>query len=189
MINWGYMNISNKYTIKLSARERRHLKGIMRKGTHQAQVHKRAAVLLKSDEGMKDDDIAHHVGMSIRNISRGMKDDDIAHHVGMSIRNISRIRKRCVTGGLDRALHDAPRSGAPATVTMAAEAHLVAIACTAPPVGATHWSLELLREKMLKDKVVEHISTVAIWHHLNDRGIKPWREKNVGDPDPHSRVH
>ena len=169
MINWGYMNISNKYTIKLSARERRHLKGIMRKGTHQAQVHKRAAVLLKSDEGMKD--------------------DDIAHHVGMSIRNISRIRKRCVTGGLDRALHDAPRSGAPATVTMAAEAHLVAIACTAPPVGATHWSLELLREKMLKDKVVEHISTVAIWHHLNDRGIKPWREKNVGDPDPHSRVH
>ena len=169
MIYWGYMNISNKYTIKLSARERRHLKGIMRKGTHQAQVHKRAAVLLKSDEGMKD--------------------DDIAHHVGMSIRNISRIRKRCVTGGLDRALHDAPRSGAPATVTMAAEAHLVAIACTAPPVGATHWSLELLREKMLKDKVVEHISTVAIWHHLNDRGIKPWREKNVGDPDPHSRVH
>jgi len=169
MINWGYMNISNKYTIKLSARERRHLKGIMRKGTHQAQVHKRAAVLLKSDGGMKD--------------------DDIAHHVGMSIRNISRIRKRCVTGGLDRALHDAPRSGAPATVTMAAEAHLVAIACTAPPVGATHWSLELLREKMLKDKVVEHISTVAIWHHLNDRGIKPWREKNVGDPDPHSRVH
>ena len=166
MIYWGYMNISNKYIVKLSARERRYLKGIMRKGTHQAQVRTRAAVLLKS--------------------SGGMNDEDIAHHVGMSTRNISRIRKRCAMGGLDRALHDAPRPGAPAMVTMEAEAHLVAIACTAPPDGATHWSLELLRERMLKDKIVEHISTVAIWHHLNDRGIKPWREKNVGDTRSHS---
>jgi len=169
MIYWGYMNISNKHTVKLSARERRHLKGIMRKGTHQAQVHKRAAVLLKSDTGMKD--------------------DDITRHVGMSARNISRIRKRYATGGMERALHDAPRPGAPATVTMAAEAHLIAIACTVPPAGATHWSLELLREKMLKDRVLKHISTVAIWNHLNDRGIKPWREKNVGDPNPHPRLH
>ena len=166
MIYWGYMNISNKYIVKLSARERRQLKGIMRTGTHQAQVRTRSVVLLKSNAGMKD--------------------EDIAVQVDMSTRNISRVRKRYVTGGLDRALHDAPRPGAPATVTMEAEAHLVALACTTPPDGATHWSLELLRERMLKDKVVEHISTVAIWHHLNDRGIKPWREKNVGDTRSYS---
>ena len=169
MIYWGYMNISNKYIVKLSARERRQLKGIMRTGTHQAQVRTRAEVLLKSHEEMKD--------------------EDIATQVGMSARNISRVRKRYTTGGLDRALRDAPRSGAPGVVTQKAEAHLVAIACTAPPDGSAHWSLELLRERMLKDNVVEHISTVAIWHHLNDRGIKPWREKNVGDTRSDSRVH
>ena len=54
MIYWGYMNISNKYIVKLSAREQRQIKGIMRKGTHQAQAVKRASVLWKSHKGMKD---------------------------------------------------------------------------------------------------------------------------------------
>jgi transposase len=163
------MNISRKYIVKLSARERRQVQGIMRKGTHQAQVVKRAAVLWKSH--------------------RGMKDEDIAAQVDMSERNISRIRKRYAIHGLTRALYDAPRPGRKPVMTQKAEAQLVAIACSLPPQGSTHWTLELLREKMLKEKTVEHISTVAIWHHLTNQGIKPWREKNVGDPDPHSRVY
>lgn len=169
MIYWGYMNISNKYTVKLSAREQRQVKSIMRKGTHQAQVSKRATVLWKSHQGMKD--------------------DDITAHTGMSGRNISRIRKRYVTQGLERALYDAPRPGQKPIITDKVEAKLVAIACSAPPDGSTHWKLELLREKMLKDGIVKHISTVAIWHHLTDRGIKPWREKNVGNSNAYSRVH
>lgn len=169
MIYWGYMNISNKYIVKLSARERRQIQGIMRHGTHQAQVATRASVLWKS-----------HLGM---------KDEDIALHTGMSGRNISRIRKRYATLGAERALYDAPRPGQKPIITDKVEAILVAVACTTPPEGATHWTLELLREKMLKDKIIEHISTVAIWRHLNERGIQPWREKNVGDSHAHPRVY
>ena len=169
MIYWGYMNISNKYIVKLSAREQRQIKGIMRKGTHQAQVMKRASVLWKSHQGMKD--------------------KDIAAHVGMSERTVSRVRKRYAIQGMERALYDAPRPGQKPVMTDNAEAHLVAIACSDPPHGIHHWTLELLKERMLKDKVVSHISTVAIWHRLNERGIKPWREKNVGDPRDHARVH
>ena len=169
MIYWRYMNISTKYIVKLSAREQRQVKGIMRKGTHQAQVVTRASVLWKSH--------------------RGIKDEDIVAHTGMSGRNISRVRKRCVTQGLKQALYDAPRPGQKPVITDDAEARLVAVACSDPPDGAHHWTLELLRERMLKDKVVSHISTVAIWHHLNERGIKPWREKNVGHPNNHTPVH
>ena len=169
MIYWGYMNISKKYIVKLSAREQRQVKCIMRKGTHQAQVVKRASVLLKSH--------------------RGMKDEDIAIHTGMSDRNISRVRKRYAIQGLERALYDAPRPGQKPVITDDAEAKLVAIACSDPPLGAHHWTLELLQERMLTDKIVEHISTVAIWNHLTQRGIKPWREKNVGHSHDHARVH
>ena len=163
------MNISNKYIVKLSVQEQRQIQGIMRKGTHQAQVVRRASVLCKS----------HH----------GMKDEDVAVHTGMSDRNISRIRKRYATQGLKRALHDAPRPGQKPVITDDAEARLVAVACSDPPDGTHHWTLELLKERMLKDKVVPHISTIAIWRHLNERGIKPWREKNVGYPQDHAPVH
>ena len=162
------MNITKKYIIKLSAREQRQIKGIIREGTHHAQVVTRASVLWKSHQGMKD--------------------ADIALHVSMSDRNISRIRKRYATQGMERALYDAPRPGQKPVITDDAEAQLVAIACSDPPNGTHHWTLELLQKHMLKHKIVAHISTVAIWHHLNERGIKPWREKNVGHFHHHARI-
>jgi hypothetical protein len=56
---------------------------------------------------------------------------------------------------------------------------LVAIVCSDPPAGNDHWTLELLQKQMIKDKKVKSISTVALWKRLNNRGIKPWREKNA----------
>ena len=161
MVYWG-MNISHKYIVTLSARERRQLKDIIAKGVHHARVVRHASVLLKSDGGMKD--------------------EEIGVHTGMSVRNISRVRKRYVSHGLDRALYDAPRPGQAPVLAAQAEATLVALACSPPPEGATRWTLALLRERMLRDGVVAHISTVAIWRHLADRGLKPWREKNVVHP-------
>jgi hypothetical protein len=80
---------------------------------------------------------------------------------------------------MDRALYDAARPGQAPKLDTKAEAHLVAIACTDPPEGSDHWTLELLQERMISDGKVDSISTVAIWKHLSKRGIKPWREKNV----------
>jgi len=154
-----------KHIIRLSARQERELKAIVSSGSHKAREIKRAQVLLKSHQGMKD--------------------QDIALHVGTTVRSVERIRLRYAKGNLKQAVFDAPRSGQPPTVTDTAEARLVAIACSSPPDGAAVWTLELLRQRLLRDKVVKHISTVAIWHHLKERGIKPWREKNV----VHSQSH
>lgn len=151
-----------KHIITLSNQEINQLEKITRKGNHSARVIKRAQVLLSSDQGLTDEETADQL--------------DIA------VSTAERIRYRFSEGGVERALYDAPRSGQPTKLNPKAEAHLVATACSDPPEGRSRWTLELLQKKLIKDKKVKSISTVAIWEHLTNRGIKPWLEKNVVHP-------
>ncbi|PIT97753.1 MAG: hypothetical protein COT71_04460 [Candidatus Andersenbacteria bacterium CG10_big_fil_rev_8_21_14_0_10_54_11] len=151
--------MKKKHTIKLSARQRRHLQTITRQGEHKSRVVARARMLLKSHAGLTD--------------------EQICEHCGVSRSTVQRTRRTCVQHGLTAALYDAPRSGAPPKITAKVEARLIAIACTEPPAGYDHMTLELIQREAIKQGVVKRLSTVAIWHHLTNRGIKPWREKNV----------
>ncbi|PIT98357.1 MAG: hypothetical protein COT71_01075 [Candidatus Andersenbacteria bacterium CG10_big_fil_rev_8_21_14_0_10_54_11] len=148
-----------KHTIKLSAQEKHQVKNIMTKGEHNARVIKRVQMLLASH--------------------RGSTDADIAKQVGVAVRTVERVRQRYATSGLDAALYDAPRPGATRKLTDKAEACFVALACTEPPAGHQHWKLTLLRQQLIDEGVVQSVSTVTLWNCLTDRGIKPWREKNV----------
>lgn len=151
--------------MQLSSRELASVQSIIRRGTHNARVSTRARILLWSHEGK----------------SKAV----IAPRLLVNMSTVQDVRDRFREGGLERALHDAPRSGQPPKLDDKKEARLVAIACSDPPEGSVRWTLELLREKLLKDGVVDHISTVAIWHHLRNRGIQPWREKNVVRANDH----
>src|ERR671924_1014006 len=151
--------MKDKHIIQLSEREEQQLQDIITCGTHNARVIARAHILLKSHKGYTD--------------------EVIVEHIGASRRTVQRTRKRYHEGGLERTLYDAPRPGAPTKLSARAEAHLVALACSNAPEGRDHWTLEMLQERLVQDKVVSSISTVAIWYHLKDRGIKPWQEKNV----------
>ena len=42
------------------------------------------------------------------------------------------------------------------------EAQLVALACSVVPTGRSHWSLVLLRERLIEMQVVEHIGLETI---------------------------
>ena len=160
MVCCWYMNkYQQKHIITLSSRQRNQLQDITRKGKHNVREVKRALVLLQSDAGKKD--------------------SDIAKAVSTTVRTVERIRARFAEGDVDRALHDAPRSGQPPKLDDTAEAHLVALACSHPPEGRDHWTLAMLQKRMIRDGKVKKISTVALWNRLNERDIKPWREKNV----------
>ena len=148
-----------KHIVKLSAQEKQELLAMVKSGKHNSREINRARVLLKSSEGMKD--------------------KDISVHVGIAVRSIERIRSRYDEGGVNKAIYDDARSGQPLKITPQIEGRLVAIACSSPPEGQSVWTLELLQKKLIKDNIIKNISTVAIWHHLKNRGIKPWREKNV----------
>jgi transposase len=162
----GYMN---QHTIQLSRKKQEALQDIVRRGRHQARVITRARILLLSHNGEGKDAMARHL------------------EIGRS--TVPRVRDRYREGGLERALYDAPRPGRAPKLDDHAEAHLVAMACSDSPEGRDHWTLELLQERMMADNKVDTISTVAIWKHLKKRGIKPWRENNVGPSEPHACVH
>ena len=90
---------------------------------------KRAQVLLAADEGVQDAEIAKTIG------------------IGTS--TIYRTKRRFVEGNIERALNDNPRPGARRKLTGKEEALLVATACSDPPKGRAHWTLELLAGEML----------------------------------------
>lgn len=157
------------HTVFLSAEERAQLRTMLRKGEGKARVINRARIIYKLDQGIDD--------------------ETIATDTLVSTKTVGRIRDRIALGGLDRALFDLPRSGQPTKINNKAEAYLVALACSDAPEGRDHWTLSLLQKQMMKDGKVKTISTVALWHRLNKRKIKPWREKNVVHPQGHTGVH
>ena len=159
------MNTTQR-VITLTRAERATLRTLLKRGRHSARELMRARVLLKSADGVLQIRIAI--------------DEDINRST------VKDICGRFHTGRLDRALYDAPRSGQPSKLDDKAEAHLVALACSDAPDGRDHWTLELLQKQMVNDKKVESISTVALWHRLKNRGIKPWREKNVVRSETHT---
>lgn len=113
----------------------------------------------------------------------GFADEEIVEHIGCSERMIRRVRMRFCTAGMERALYDAPRSGAPATFTPRQRQQVIALACSEPPEGRVRWTLELLCRHAAKQGIVASVSKseVALW--LQEHDLKPWRKKRGAFPN------
>lgn len=148
-----------EHIVHLTEAGRRTLWELVRKGKHGARVVYRAHILLKSDDGLTD--------------------EEIAEHVGRTTRCVAEVRKRFCQGGLQRALYDAPRSGGPPKFTHRQQQHVIAMACTEPPEGHARWTLELLCEHAVAAGIVPSLSKseVSLW--LREHDLKPWRKKNL----------
>jgi transposase len=129
---------AKKYSVKLENNEGEQLLDMTRKGAIGARKMKRAQILLKADEGWKDEDI-----IKALNTSRS---------------TVERTRKRVVEGGLDKALNEDPRPGQRTKLDGNAEAQLVALTCSDAPGGRDHWPLRLLADKLVELGVVESIA-------------------------------
>ena len=131
-----------KYVVNLSAEERTALQELVRRGRRAARRVMRARILLKADDGLTD--------------------AQIADAVDIGIATVHRIRQRCVEEGLDVALGERPRRGAPALLSGKAQAHLTALVCSDPPDGRTRWTLRLLADKVVELKLAERCSHETI---------------------------
>lgn len=116
---------AKKYIVTLTNEERQDLVELTGSGQLSARKMKRALILLRADEGWKDEAI-----IAALSSSGSM---------------VERIRKRYVEGGLERALNDDPRPGARKKLDGRAEAHIIALACSEEgPDDSEHWSLQLV---------------------------------------------
>jgi transposase len=132
----------NKHSVDLTKKERRKLVAIVTKGRNKASYIQRAYILLKSADGRTD--------------------VEIADWLYISESTVRRTRLRFGEDGLDAALEDKPKPEREPLLNDQQEAHLVAIACSAPPEGRVRWTLELLTERLMSDGIVDSISTETV---------------------------
>lgn len=126
------------YIVNLTCEEREELLKLTSKGEIKARKMKRAQIMLKADEGLKDREI-----MEALNVSRP---------------TVERIRKRYVERGLEKALTEDPRPGQRRKLDGRAEARLIAVTCSQAPAGHEHWTLRLLADELVELGIVENIS-------------------------------
>jgi transposase len=103
---------------------------------------------------------------------------EVADFLEISVRTVCNIEDNYAQGGLDKALHDDPRPGAPVQFDDRVKSHVVATVCSEPPEGFDRWTLELIRERIVKREVVESISTETIRLILQEHDLKPWRQQS-----------
>ena len=121
---------AKRYHVLLTGDERARLQQMLNSGTAATRTLAHARILLKADEGKG----GPHWG-----------DAAIAAAIEVSEPTVARVRARCATEGMDAALvHRPPRATTPRTLDGAQEAHLIALACSAPPEGHARWTLRLL---------------------------------------------
>lgn len=128
--------------IQLEAIERDFLTDFVRKGECKAIEQNRARMLLWSDAVVKADEIAVRLGMSYGTVTQTLKQYRDA--------------------GLESALYDAHRSGAPRKITPELEAHITAISCSDSPEGKAKWTVEMLKDEVIRLNVVETISKTSV---------------------------
>jgi len=134
--------MNKEYVVKLTPKERQKLLAVVNKGQNKAAVIRRAHILLKSDEGKTDQSISEMLYIH----------ED-------TVRN---TRKCFVEDGLQSALEDKAAPPVEPKLNEQQQAHLVAIACSQPPIGQARWTLELLVAQLVKEGIVEGISPETV---------------------------
>jgi len=142
-----------KYIVTLLDEEREQLIALIHSGKHPAQKLLKARILLKAD--------ASEDGV-------GWSDSQIAAALQTSVDTVARTRQRLVEEGLEVALlrKHSPNSARRRIFDGAAEARLIALACSKPPAGRARWTLQLLEEAVVELKIVERASDNTIGRTL-----------------------
>lgn len=132
------------YVVTLSPEERSGLEKLVSTGRASAkrQIHSR--ILLKADTSPA---------------GPGWTDEQICTALEVSRPTVERVRKRFVEGELDP-LKPRPATPRPSRRRLDGEqeAHLLALACSSPPAGRAHWTLQLLADQMVILDYVESMS-------------------------------
>jgi poly-gamma-glutamate capsule biosynthesis protein CapA/YwtB (metallophosphatase superfamily) len=111
-----------KYVVKLSEAERDRLTTLIHAGKHPARQLTRARILLKADSS---------------ETGEGWSDSQIATALDTSVDTVARTRQQLVAEGFETVLarKHSPASARTRIFDGAAEAELIALACSEPPKG------------------------------------------------------
>jgi transposase len=143
----GY-SAMDKYRVTLDADERATLERLVAVGKGAARRLTHARILLLADTSSGQQRV----------------DTDLVEALGVSLRTIERVRRRLVTEGLPAALDPRPQPARPAKVKIKGdvEQRLIQLACSDPPQGRCHWTLQRLADERVVLGLAESISTETV---------------------------
>jgi len=128
--------------ITVSAADQQMLEDLVHRGQTKARVLTRAHILLQSAKGWSVAQIAE------------------ASHVCQA--TVYNTWHRYQDGGVARVVTDLPPTPPERALDAAGEAVLIALACSAVPDGHDHWTLRMLRDKVIELGVVDGISASTV---------------------------
>jgi transposase len=146
--------MKSRYEVCLNDGEREILTGIVKRGKGPAYRIKHAHILLYADKNGSE-----------------KTDDEIAGLLHCHSQTVFNIRKKFCMNGLPAVLERKQRESPPIPRKLDGEkeARLITIACSHPPEGYVHWTLDLLADKMVELKIVDTISGKTIGRVLKKR--------------------
>lgn len=147
------------YAVALTEAERAQLRTLIGAGIAPARTLTRARILLKANQGEG---------------GPGWTDVAIAGALEVHPATVARVRRQCVEAGLDAALsRKRPDRVYARVLDGAAEAHLVAVACSDPPTGRERWTLRLLADELVRLEVVPAVSYETVRRTLEQTRSSP----------------
>ena len=145
-----------KYAVFLTEADRARLRTLVGSGAASARTLTHARILLKANQGEG---------------GPAWTDAAIADAVEVHPATVARVRRSCVEDGLDAALErKSPDRTYPRVLDGAAEAHLVALTCSAPPEGRERWTLRVLADELVRLEVVGAVSHETVRRTLKKTG-------------------
>ncbi len=145
--------MEKRYRVTLTEEERKELRSMVSVGKAAARKLVRARVLLLADQAEG---------------GAAKSDPEIIDALGCGRATVERIRKQFVAEGLEETLQPKPSTRIyQRRLDGKAEAHLVAIACGAPPEGRSRWTLRLLGDRLV---ALGHVDSIA--HETVRRTLK-----------------
>jgi biotin operon repressor len=138
----------DKYRVTLTAEERADLEQLVSRGKAAARKLTHSRILLLADDS--------HGNPSA--------DEQIVAALGTSLRTVARVRQQLVTEGVDVAILRRCQPPRPDKIKIKGEVEqrLVQLACSDPPTGRCHWTLQLLADEMVVLGLVPKVSTETV---------------------------
>ena len=154
----------DKYRVTLAPEERAELEHLISAGKAAARKLTHARILLLADTASGAE----------------RPDGDIVAALGVGLCTIGRVRKRLVTQGLPQALNPRPQPARPDKIKIKGdvEQQLVQLACSDPPPGRCHWTLQLLADELVVLGLAKSVSTETVRQALKKTTSSP------GSPKP-----
>lgn len=148
-----------RYEVRLTDGEREQVERLIAAGQAPARKLMHARILLKADMGPG---------------GPGWVDTRIAEAAEVSQPTVARVRRRFVEWGVEAALNRRPpRREYRRKLDGEQEAHLIALACGAPPEGYGRWSLRLLAGRLVELEQVEALSYQTVRRVLKKTSSSP----------------